>query len=108
MLEEKTRNLVLHSVRIERFRTISGHRDPSLSRAILAIGELGITTEINESFHAYTCILRERFTNALSGYRLSYINFYSDCHADCPNDCRNDFSIDCLMQINFLISGARL
>lgn len=110
MLEEKIRNLVLHSIRIERFRTISGRRDPSLSRAILTIGALRTTVVITEVLQVYTCVISERSKYALSGCRLSYIDFHSDCHTDChtdcPVDCRNDFCIDCWIQIGCLISGA--
>ncbi len=87
MLEEKIRNLMLHSVSTGEFRNIAGRRDPSLSRIILTMGELRTTTDIAEVFHAYTRIIRERFINALSECRLSYIDFHSDCHADCPIDC---------------------
>jgi len=39
MLEERIRNLVLHRVRMERLMTISGRRDPSLSRTISTMRE---------------------------------------------------------------------
>lgn len=108
MLEERIRNLVLHRVRMERLMTISGRRDPSLSRTISTMREPRTTTDSTEVFQVYACIISERFKNALSDCRLLYIDFHPDCHTDGPVDCCNDFCIECWTQIFIWISGAGL
>ncbi len=78
MLEEKIRNLISHSVRVERFRTISGRRDPSLSPTILFIGKMRTTRDIREAYSVIISPPKKLYKMAASVCRLRHIDFCVD------------------------------